>query len=667
MTLRVLQYPAVRTLLAEPHRILAGTCRFLFATRRLRAGVCGLALLVLPVLMQPLQAQTAPADKVPVPVSIVPNATVVEDVVARVNDQIISRSDLERAQQQMEQENHQQSVSPVEAETRQSDLLRDLIDQQLLLSKGKEMNITGDTELVKRLDDIRKQNHFESMEDLEKAAQQQGVSFEDFKANIRNSIITQQVVRDEVGSRMRLSQADVQKYYDAHKQELSQPESERLSEILIPTPAAAGAAAPDDATVAAALAKANEVESKLKAGSKFDDLAKANSSGPTAQQGGDLGVFKRGALAKQLEDQTFDLAAGGYTQPIRTKQGYVILKVTEHIAAGIPPMQAVLPQLEEAIYSNQMQPALRAYLTRLREEAYIDIKPGFVDSGASSNESKPVFTAYVPPVVKKKKVVQKQRFDRHGKISTAKATAAPAAPVAAAALNGTSVGTTQVANNKMPAKPKKIKREKVRFGQAPRETLPAADNSANETVAAADASANGGVVPAKVGTAAMNPDVAQNAVPASPLSAVDADPLAPKAAAVKKGRYSDRSKIKKTVVKTKKVDPLTPPPATAQEQEALKRQSAPLGLNGDTAKKPKKHKHVKGEKKGRLRDKPKDPNNGQPAPLTPSANPSPLAPQPTQPLNGAPANDSGALHGTPAGSTAPAPAPPAATPAPPQN
>ncbi len=80
-----------------------------------------------------------------------------------------------------------------------ADLLRDLIDQQLLLSKGKELGITGETELIKRLDEIRKQNHLDSLEDLEKAAQQQGVSYEDFKANIRNSIITQQVVRDEVG------------------------------------------------------------------------------------------------------------------------------------------------------------------------------------------------------------------------------------------------------------------------------------------------------------------------------------------------------------------------------------------------------------------------------------------------------------------------------------
>ena len=75
------------------------------------------------------------------------------------------------------------------------DLLRNLIDQQLWLSKGKELGITGETELVNRLNEIRKQYNLATMEDLEKAAQEQGVSFEDFKANIRNQIITQEVMR----------------------------------------------------------------------------------------------------------------------------------------------------------------------------------------------------------------------------------------------------------------------------------------------------------------------------------------------------------------------------------------------------------------------------------------------------------------------------------------
>ena len=158
----------------------------------------------------------------------------------------LSRTTIE-PQKQLEGEAKQQAIPPHELQQKKADLLRDLIDQQLLLSKGKELGITGETELIKRLDEIRKQNHLDSLEDLEKAAQQQGVSYEDFKANIRNGIITQQVVRDEVGRHITMSPADVQSYFKAHESEFAQPESVTLNEILIPTPATAATEGADAA------------------------------------------------------------------------------------------------------------------------------------------------------------------------------------------------------------------------------------------------------------------------------------------------------------------------------------------------------------------------------------------------------------------------------------
>ena len=161
-----------------------------------------------------------------------------------------------------------------------------------------------------------------------------------------------------------MTQGQEQAYYDAHKQEFAQPEQIKLSEILVPTPADA-----NDAAVAQAQAKAEGLEAQLKGGASFEELAKTNSGGPTAAQGGDLGMYKRGALAKVLEDQTFSLKAGEWTAPIRTRQGFVILKVTEHQAAGVAPLKDVEPQVQEAMYMEAMQPALRTYLTKLREDA----------------------------------------------------------------------------------------------------------------------------------------------------------------------------------------------------------------------------------------------------------------------------------------------------------
>ena len=131
-------------------------------------------------------------------------------------------------------------------------------------------------------------------------------------------------------------------------------------------------------------------------------------SGASAADGGQLGVFKRGQLAKELEDKTFAMKPGEVSGVIRTKQGYVILKVMEHQEAGIPPLKTAEPYIQDALYYQKLQPALRAYLTKLREEAYLKYSPGFVDTGASANQTQPVETA-APKDPDSKKLDQKNK------------------------------------------------------------------------------------------------------------------------------------------------------------------------------------------------------------------------------------------------------------------
>ena len=270
---------------------------------------------------------------------------------------------------------------------------------------------------------MRKDMKLDTMEELEKAATAQGISYEDFKQNMRNQIVTQKVIGEEVGSHLSITKDEEQQFYEGHKNEMEQPESIKLSEILVAPHKVAADKPADKATTSAAAdpsagagdnakdaaeatkqaeegaalttaeAKANDLLKQIRAGANFEDVAKKNSDGPSAAQGGDLGVFKRGALAKELEDRTFAMKAGEVTDVIRTKQGYVILKVTGHQVAGIPPLKDVEPRIQDALYYQKLQPALRAYLTKLREEAYIDVKTGYVDSGASPNETKPVEVA----------------------------------------------------------------------------------------------------------------------------------------------------------------------------------------------------------------------------------------------------------------------------------
>ena len=635
--------------------------------------------------------------------------SVVEDVVARVNDQIISRSDYDRAAAQLEQEGHQQGWTEQELADHKKDMLRDLVDQQLLLSKGKDLGITGETELVRRLDDIRKQNHLDSMEDLEKAATQQGVSYEDFKQNIRNGIITQQVIRDEVGRHLQMTNTELQRYYQQHQSDFSQPESVRLSEILVPV----GTGGDEAADLAAAKSKADDLEAKLKGGTSFEDLSKANSAGSTAAQGGDLGEFKRGSLAKQLEDATFSLQAGQYTAPIRTKQGYVLLKVTQHTAGGTQDFAAMRPQVEEAAFMSRMQPALRTYLAQLRQNAYVDVRPGYVDTAAAPNSVKPLYSAYTPPAPKKKVHFKRTRYTGahrgfRNKSGTATDTAAGTTNGAAAGAAGnaaTATGaadstkatpagsTTAVATSKAkPTVEKPGKKEKVRFGQAPREALPPAAEPANgeqAAGAAAGAGTTGAGTPATgsfgTGTAGAgatgaatgegnDQQVASNGNSTSDIPEGVAPP-----AEDRKTRFSDRARLPKAKkvktpdqVENERVDQATPDEAAAQ-----KTQSAPLGLAGDTATK-KKAPKVTGNKTrySNEANKPKE----APAPPPQSSTPvtsghaghsaqcrGPRAPESAPQTAPGGASPNGASGGTPDGSPAqPAPAtPPASQPAPP--
>ena len=223
----------------------------------------------------------------------------VEDIIARVNDKIITQSDYDRALSEMDQEARQRGDTMQQTSAEHKDLLRSLIDQQLWLSKGKELGITGDTELVKRLDEIRKQYNLNSLEDLEKAAKEQGVSFEDFKANIRNGIITQEVMRQEVGEHIQFTPGEAERYYQLHKQDYTQPESERLSEILI------SANSDDEAKLAAAKAKADDLEARLHSGGDFAQLARSFSEGPRPAKAATWASTSAANCPKSLKTRPF--------------------------------------------------------------------------------------------------------------------------------------------------------------------------------------------------------------------------------------------------------------------------------------------------------------------------------------------------------------------------
>lgn len=322
-------------------------------------------LLIVALLLAGLCTRPAPAE-------------VIEEIIAQVNDKIIVLSEYKRSLETLRQELGQ-DLRGLELEARfrerSKDTLRELIDQQLLAQKGAELGVNVESEVVKRLDEIRTQMKLDSMEALEQAVEKQGMNYEDFKQNMRDGILTQRVIGREVGSRVQVPPAEISAYYEQHKKELERPEGVRIQEILISTEGK-----PEE-ELPSLQAKADEVLAKARQNQDFAELARQYSDDPTASNGGDAGFFERGLMAPEIEGVAYSLKKNQVGDIIRTKFGLLIIKLLDHTTAGIPPLAEVESQIHERLYLQKIQPALREYLTKLRQESYISIKTGYVDTG----------------------------------------------------------------------------------------------------------------------------------------------------------------------------------------------------------------------------------------------------------------------------------------------
>ncbi len=328
---------------------------------------------------------------------------VVEEIVARVNNQIITRSDLQKADLSLRDDvshacpNCTADKINTEYKDKQKDVLRDLIDQQLLVERAKDMGLSVETDLVKRLDEVRQQNNLATMDDLEKAVESQGIAWEDYKTQLRNGLLTQEVIRQQVGGRMDIGSDEVKKYYEDHKDQFTRPEQVELGEIFLSTEGKS----PEE--IAAVKTKADDLHNRVAKGENFVEIAKRYSEGTTAKDGGDLGRFERGQLAPQLEDAVFKMDKNGITDVIQTKTGFEILKVLNHFDAGLQPLDKVEGEITNRLYSQKMEPALRTYLAELREESYVLVKPGYTDTAAVQGGTVIQEVAPTPDSPKKKK------------------------------------------------------------------------------------------------------------------------------------------------------------------------------------------------------------------------------------------------------------------------
>ena len=341
-------------------------------------------------------------------------AAVVEEIIARVNNDIITQSDYQHADMQLKDEiaHDCQNCLPdklaAEYKDQQKDLLRGLIDQSLMVQRAKDMGISVESDLVKRLDDVRKQNNMNSIEELEKAVEGSGLPWEDYKTQIRNGMLTQEVIRREVGSHINIPSEEVKTYYDAQSQEFTRPEQVVLTEIFLSTEGKS----PEE--MESVQKKTEDLRNRVVKGDDFNEIAKRYSEGSTAKDGGDLGTFQRGQLSPQLEAIVFKMEKNQITDVIQTKTGFEVLKVENHFQAGLQPLDKVENEVMNKLYMEKMQPSMRTYLGELREESYVMVKPGYTDTAAVPGASVIQEVQPTPDVATKNKAKKKVPLPKAG-------------------------------------------------------------------------------------------------------------------------------------------------------------------------------------------------------------------------------------------------------------
>ena len=328
--------------------------------------------------------------------------TVIEEIIAKVNGEIITRGDIERTRKQMEATMREQGATGERLQQAMAEadknLLRERIDQLLLQSKAKDLNLNVDSEVAKQLADIQRKSGITDPDKFQQFVRDQtGMSYEDYKNDRKNELLTNRVIRQEVASKITIKREEAQKYYDTHQDEFKREERIFLREILVATP--------PGADTAQALKKAKDLANRGTKGEKFDELARNNSDSPSAQQDGDIGAYEKGKLRPEIEKTVWDQPRGYVTDPINVGNGFLILKVEEHQKAGLAGFEEVLPEITNKLFNPRFNPELRRYLTQLRVNAFLEIKPGYEDSGAAPGKN----TAWVDPAEIKPETITKEQ------------------------------------------------------------------------------------------------------------------------------------------------------------------------------------------------------------------------------------------------------------------
>ncbi len=312
-------------------------------------------------------------------------STIIEQVLVKVNGEIITKTDLE-ARQIAALRQRNPNLRPNSDEELQKALnevtpavILDAVDEMLMVQRGKELGFTMSPDRFNSiLENIKKENKIESDEQLQAALKQEGMTMADLRRQLEKTMLVQQVQQTEIMQKLQVTDTELKAYYDAHKDEFGTTPSITLREITInvSTPAVPGSvsSAPSAAQDDAAKAKAEEVRAKIVAGEPFPRLAADYSDSGSKANGGLVGPLSKTDLSEELQQAIAGLKTGGVTPVLRTSRGYQIIKVENLQDSTTKPFDEARGEIADKIANNKRGGEYQKFITRLRGDAIIDWK-----------------------------------------------------------------------------------------------------------------------------------------------------------------------------------------------------------------------------------------------------------------------------------------------------
>ena len=300
------------------------------------------------------------------------SARVINAIAAIVNDEVVTMYEVNREAQPVIREAEKKAALDDAARSRILQTVLDrLVEKKLIEQKIRELNIkVSEEEIRQAIEDVKKQNNMPSQEALVTALANQGLSFEQYRAQLQEQIEKLKLVSMEVRAKIHVSETEMREYYDANRAKYTEDESYRARHIFFKT----GEKSPAD-EIKRTMTTALMVLAEAKSGKDFAELAKSYSEDPAARKdGGDLGVFKKGEMQAELESTILAMKPGEVSELVSTPAGFHIIKLEERFSGKLKPFEALKAEIEEAIYRKKSEERFGQWAKELRSKASIEMK-----------------------------------------------------------------------------------------------------------------------------------------------------------------------------------------------------------------------------------------------------------------------------------------------------